>query len=149
MVSISQTQLPWLLRSESTGPRFFELGGRGIHERLLEQWLQDDLIHRTTHGPQHGPLQQLRMKKKYIAKALRCSSNSSPGPDGIPYEAWRAMGELSVEVLFGAFQDLASDSAEEIMAEDNEDFNASILHFLSNLLVTFWQLVGYFLVTIR
>ena len=103
---------------------------RGIHEGLLEQWLQDDLTHRMAHGPHHTPLHRLRMTKKHIATALRCSNNSSPGPDGIPYEAWRIMGKLSVEVLFGAFQDFASDSAEELLSEDYEDFNASILHFL-------------------
>ena len=40
------------------------------------------------------------------------------------------MGELSVDALFGAVQDFASDSAEELLSEDYEDFNASILHFL-------------------
>ena len=57
------------------------------------------------------------MKKKYIEKALRCSNNSSPGPDGIPFEAWRTMGKLAVDVLYGAFQDLASDTAEAKMEE--------------------------------
>ena len=103
---------------------------RGVREELLDSWLQDDLAHREAHGPLHSSLQHVRMTKRHIERAVRCSNNSSPGPDGIPYEAWRAMGKLSVDVLFCAFQDLSSDTAEAQMDQEYPEFNASILHFL-------------------
>jgi hypothetical protein len=43
-----------------------------------------------------------RVRRKDIARAIDNSSNTRPGPDGIPYRAWRALGPLSINVLFSA-----------------------------------------------
>jgi len=39
---------------------------------------------------------------KDMAKVIQIASKSAPGPDGIPYSAWKCLGELGVEVLLGA-----------------------------------------------
>ena len=58
------------------------------------------------------------------------SNNSAPGPDGIPYGAWRALGDVAVEVLFGAFSDLILPEGPEMLRRDYPDFNSSLLFFL-------------------
>jgi len=37
-----------------------------------------------------------------MAKGIRAASKSAPGPDGIPYAAWRALGDLGVDILYEA-----------------------------------------------
>lgn len=50
-----------------------------------------------------------------IAQALELSGNTAPGPDGIPYKAWRALGNLGVDVLHGAAQALAQTTAQDTL----------------------------------
>ena len=39
-------------------------------------------------------------------ESIRSSNNSTPGPDGIPFAAWRAAPDLSAAVLFGVLDSL-------------------------------------------
>ncbi len=102
----------------------------GVDEERLQAWLQEDQEHRQVHGPSHSPLADLRLRKRHIRKAIKLSNNSAPGPDGLPYGAWRAMGEVAVEALMGAFKELTSDEGSTLMRQDYADFNASLLFFL-------------------
>ena len=103
---------------------------KGIDEDKLDAWLQDDGRARGAEAPSHHELHSVRVKKRHIRMALKLSNNSAPGPDGIPYGALRALGDLAVETMHGAFQILASDLGPERMRQDYPDFNASILFFL-------------------
>lgn len=47
-------------------------------------------------------------RASHVRRALRISPNTTPGPDGIPFACWRAMGEDAVLVLTEAMQDLMS-----------------------------------------
>ena len=47
------------------------------------------------------------IRKKDISRAIRCSGNSLPGPDRIPYVAWRKLGPLATDVLFDAARAMA------------------------------------------
>lgn len=70
-----------------------------------------------------------------IERALEISSDTAPGPDGIPYEAWRALGGLSVEVLTNVAAALADVDASKILQEayvgendkDEHEYNFSTL----------------------
>lgn len=42
-----------------------------------------------------------------IEKSIRRSNNSTPGPDGIPFAAWRAVPDLAGPVLFGVLNALS------------------------------------------
>jgi hypothetical protein len=74
-------------------------------------------------------------RRKDMVKALRLSGNSSPGPDGIPFSAWRQLGELGVYTLHEVATALrAEDSVTQLQAayqdecEDNgHDYNLSTL----------------------
>ena len=67
--------------------------------------------------------------------AIRHSGNSAPGPDGIPFKAWRALGPLGVSILFEVAKCLETDDAQEYLtkayngtdASKDHRFNHSIL----------------------
>ena len=103
---------------------------RGVDETKLQTWLDEDGQQRSEQGPTHDAVQGLRLRKRAIRKALKLSNNSAPGPDGLPYGAWRALGDLAVDLLHGAFVDLTLPEGPNLMREDYPNFNASILIFL-------------------
>ena len=43
-----------------------------------------------------------------IKKAILISNNSTPGPDGIPFAAWRAAPELAAPVLFNVYRAMSN-----------------------------------------
>ena len=76
-----------------------------------------------------------KVSRKDIEKALRCSGNSSPGPDGISFAIWRACKGLASSILLDVANELEEDHAERDMidayadesAEGEHDFNLSTL----------------------
>jgi len=72
-----------------------------------------------------------------VAKAIRVAGAAAPGPDGIPYAAWKALGSLAVDVLTGVASALGEDGVqEELVAayvddpdagEGQHAFNLSLL----------------------
>ena len=46
-----------------------------------------------------------------ISKFLRRAKNSAPGPDGLPYAAWLACGNLGASTLHGILIELATDES--------------------------------------
>ena len=103
---------------------------KGVSQDRLHAWLDEDATVRSQHGPVHDTVANLRLKRRAIRRALKMSNNSAPGPDGIPYGAWRALGDVAVEVLFGAFSDLILPEGPEMLRRDYPDFNSSLLFFL-------------------
>ena len=65
-----------------------------------------------------------------IKEAIKLSNDSSPGPDGIPYAAWRRLGNLACDTLHDAFVELSSEEGEDMMLREYPDFNESLLIFL-------------------
>ena len=65
-----------------------------------------------------------------MKKAVRRSSNSAPGPDGVPYLAWRMLGNESIDILFNAAVELMSDDGDSLLAEHLPNFNESLLLLL-------------------
>ena len=60
-----------------------------------------------------------------VEKAILCSDNSAPGPDGIPYMAWRKAGRLAVAIIHGALHQIQKDNFKvEYLPMD---FNTSFL----------------------
>ena len=56
-----------------------------------------------------------RVRRRDVARAIKLSGNSSPGPDGIPYGAWRAMKDIGTDTLWAAMQDLCTDDAFHVL----------------------------------
>ncbi|CAK0910901.1 unnamed protein product [Prorocentrum cordatum] len=73
-----------------------------------------------------------------IEQAIERTSRSAPGPDGIPYFAWRRLGPLATRVLHGVSELLESSEglaalgeACPLNAEGHSAFNEAIMVFLS------------------
>ena len=110
---------------------------KGVDTQLLRTWLDDDRAAReetssssSSGAPSHQVLRDLRITKRHVQKAIGTSKDSAPGPDGIPYRAWRNLGKLAVEVLHSALAELCSEDAERILQQEMPSFNESLLMFL-------------------
>ena len=58
-----------------------------------------------------------------IQRFLRKAKHSAPGPDGVPYAAWRAAGRFGAEVLHEELTEIT------ISGRGPNDFNISIAIF--------------------
>ena len=50
-----------------------------------------------------------------VRKAIKIAGNTMPGPDQIPYKAWKRLGELAVTTLHDAILELSSSNALEAL----------------------------------
>ena len=70
-----------------------------------------------------------------MEKAVRYSGNSAPGPDGIPFKAWRAFGPLGVSILHGVAQTLERpQGAEELHAAYFDEPDTHSHHYNERIL---------------
>ena len=65
-----------------------------------------------------------------MAKAIRQTSQSAPGPDGIPFSAWRAVEELAADVLYKAFRAMGGAGGLAALEQECPNFNESLMVFL-------------------
>ncbi|CAK0871243.1 unnamed protein product [Prorocentrum cordatum] len=56
--------------------------------------------------------------------------STAPGPDGLPFAAWKRFGPLAVNVLFAVQEQLSSPDAEEAIQRDYPGYNDSLMAFL-------------------
>ena len=70
------------------------------------------------------------MPLKCFERAIRLSGSSSPGPDGVPFKAWRKLGPLGAKVLHAAFIEMIGPTGPHIMQEEWATFNESVMVFL-------------------
>ena len=129
-----------------------------IDTALLSDWfrslrnarLQETNNHHENHTPEHDllpghkplPRQALPTDKaswaptrKDMKKAMRLAGNSSPGPDGIPFSAWRALGETGLNTLHDVACALRRDGATTLLedayfdqpGEERHQYNVSNL----------------------
>ena len=83
-------------------------------------WLEEDRDHRPVTELVLFPVEDFKLCRKHVRRAIDKSNNSVPGPDGIPFAVWRSLG----------FQDMTSEGGPEMTADQYQDFNASLLFFL-------------------
>ena len=74
----------------------------GIDPSLLHDWLEEDYDHKPFKDTTPFPEDRFRLNKPHINRAIKHSNNSAPGPDGIPFLAWRRACDLSAQILFDA-----------------------------------------------
>lgn len=90
-----------------------------------------------------------KLRKSDVAKAVQSSGNTMPGPDRIPYQAWRALRQLGIDVLFEAACALSGDDAGALLcdaadetADEGHEFNLGILRCLPKKaegLISCWE----------
>ena len=117
----------------SRGDEKASAGGDGEAEDETE--IEVEATREDTPSPNDAPLTRLRarrcklsndfadwkVRRKDIKKAIRCSNNSSPGPDAIPFGAWRAMGDFGINVLWDAYEVTEEEDAEATFVAAYED----------------------------
>ena len=112
---------------------------RSIDKQLLDKWLKN-----ATFPPQQKDVllpgsAQWQVTREEVEAAIQQSGDGMPGPDRIPYEAWRKLGTLAIHILTEAAQALAGGSAQILLGRANtadssdeggHDFNLGILYCL-------------------
>ena len=102
----------------------------GVDETLLQQWVREDITRRRVDEEHQDTMQDVQLLREHMAQAFAQSNDSCPGPDGIPYGAWRALGDRAIDVLFDAALDLANPDNHVHVDTERPDFNLSTLLFL-------------------
>ena len=62
-------------------------------------------VHRFASFPQaglHAEHSKWQLRLSHVVEAIRTSGDSSPGPDGIPYRAWRKLEDFVAPILYDA-----------------------------------------------
>ena len=101
---------------------------KGIHEAKLCEWLSEEfgafeditLVHL---GLPDRASPRWIARRQDIAKAISLAASSAPGPDGIPYEAWKTLGDLAIDILNDAGHVLEDGDARHQMIEVDGDEN--------------------------
>ena len=65
-----------------------------------------------------------------VQQAIDRSPATAPGPDGIPFVAWRRLGPVAAAVLHEAYGQLASAEGQEAISRHLPDYNESLMVFL-------------------
>ena len=78
-----------------------------------------------------------KLRRSDITRAIAMTSHSAPGPDGVPYSAWRRLGALAVDVLFAAAAELSTATGTERLlaafpldGDHNTPFNDAVMVFI-------------------
>ena len=74
-------------------------------------------IPKTNHPALPFKQHKWRVSNKHIKQAINTSNNSAPGPDGIPFLAWRTLGHLGASTLLDVADTLASSSNIKLLNE--------------------------------
>ena len=114
---------------------------RRLAHRDVEAWIEEDTrspsgLAAALQGLVQDPSRWC-IRRADIAKAIERTARSAPGPDGIPYLAWRNLGSLAVDVLFQVAQVLEGTQGlaalEEFFPLNDDmrsDFNAAVMVFI-------------------
>ena len=90
------------------------------------------------HFPKSLALISWTIRKQDIKRAVQKSPSFATSPDGIPFCAWRKLGNLAYDTLYNVMQDLMKEDAEDRLNEayssgadhDRHEFNLSVMVFL-------------------
>lgn len=96
--------------------------GRTLQEEDIAAWMEAAYPGGAGLGsmePAGSPAWQIR--RDDVDRAVKVSGSSSPGPDGIPYAAWRALGAYGVDTLWDALQELQRTDGTALLEEAYRD----------------------------
>ena len=107
----------------------------------IASWLREDLAAPDGLAAALRPLlsepELWRVRRVDVVRAIERTSRSAPGPDGIPYAAWRRLGPLAHDSLFAAAEVLESEAGQAALGtsfprdpDGRSAFNEAIMVFL-------------------
>ena len=73
-----------------------------LDPHLMDSWLHDSLPQEEQLPPMTE--EEWKLTREDVAATVLGSGNTMAGPDRLPYEAWRQLGDIAVDVLFAAGQ---------------------------------------------
>ena len=110
---------------------------KGVDRQKLACWLQevfpDGGLGRTVAGLPAAASNQWNVEREHIERAVQSATDSMPGPDGIPYAGWKALGALGIDVLFDAAKALARPDSSVLLRaahgndQEEHEFNLGTL----------------------
>jgi len=101
---------------------------REVDVELMDRWLREDVEHLPEDFSSHLP--HSPVPAETFLEAIRCTKNSAPGRDGIPFKAWRLISELAAEVFHKAYSEMTSPEGPDKMREEWANFNECLMVFL-------------------
>ena len=75
---------------------------------MLDAWTQQ---HKYGFSQERQREDKLWIMLKHVETVIRYSNNSAPGPDGIPYLAWRCVEHFAAVVLHAAANQIQSEGS--------------------------------------
>ncbi len=120
------------------GPTFAH---KSINRTIMQHWLQDDAENPRGLKQAFAPLVQdprgWHICRRDIRRAVELSGESTPGPHGVPYAAWRTLGGLGVGHLtavakehYGPNSSQTLSEAFPLVAEAISAFHAGVMVFI-------------------
>jgi len=103
---------------------------RGVDTNILDTWVAEDKSARIAEDATQQLMRFVVFARSHVKQALDRSNDSAPGPDGVPYKAWRLLGADSVDVLYEALTLMSTEDGPFLMKRNYPEFNSSLLHFL-------------------
>ena len=83
--------------------------GAAMPKEAISSWLHK--AYPQGEGLQHFPAvptDSWHIRRRDVAKALSCAGRSAPGPDGLPYAAWKATGSYGIDLLWQSARQLGT-----------------------------------------
>ena len=103
---------------------------KGLSQALATRWLHEEAGRDRARKLPHRSSDRWKVTQEDMRQAIRLSPSSSPGPDGIPFAAWRAISDIAVPLLQAVYEQLAAGGADEAHAADIRKFNEGLMVFL-------------------
>ena len=111
---------------------------RLVDLKKVKKWLSEEKScqHNMHDKILGGKDDKWKVRPRHIKRAIDMTGQSAPGPDGIPFKAYRNLGLLSQNVLWRALEDLSNPGAEDRLKKymtgpgGHCTFNESLMVFL-------------------
>ena len=77
-----------------------------------------------------------RIRRRDMEDAIKYSGNSCPGPDGVPFRAWRRLGALAITTLYEVAQTPQNPNFDAMLEEAYWDCHGDHLHHFNESKLT-------------
>ena len=110
-------------------------------QHLLQHWIDEEI---DASGVPFGDDTDWRIQRKHVAKAIDRAPDTMPGPDGIPYSAWKRFRFIATDIVWEAILALGEeDAAEQLRGMDPNTQNEAHSFNLGNMVFLPKKIAGH------
>ncbi len=80
---------------------------------ILAKWIREEFAEGAPWDNREGD--KWHPTREDVARVIKHSGISAPGPDGIPYSAWRRLGDLAIDILFAVTQAIGKEEVDDLL----------------------------------